>query len=119
MPRPAPSAVLQRLRAEHEALITRPNRVDRNRSNGLFERYENPILTAAHTPLDWRYDFDPTTNPYMMERMGINGVFNAGAMAWNGKIVLVCRVEADRKSFFAVAESTSGVDGFRFWIVPW
>ncbi len=119
MPRPAPSAVLQRLRAEHEALITRPNRVDRNRSNGLFERYENPILTAAHTPLDWRYDFDPTTNPYMMERMGINGVFNAGAMAWNGKIVLVCRVEGyDRKSFFAVAESTSGVDGFRFWDRP-
>jgi len=119
MPRPAPSAVLQRLRAEHEALITRPNRVDRNWSNGLFERYENPILTAAHTPLEWRYDFDPTTNPYMMERMGINGVFNAGAMAWNGKIVLVCRVEGyDRKSFFAVAESTSGVDGFRFWDRP-
>lgn len=119
MPRSAPSAVLQRLRAEHEALVTRPNRVDRNWRNGLFERYENPILTAAHTPLEWRYDLNPATNPYMIERLGINGVFNAGAMVWNGKIVLVCRVEGyDRKSFFAVAESASGVDGFRFWDRP-
>jgi len=91
MPRSAPSAVLQRLRAEHEALVTRPNRVDRNWRNGLFERYENPILTAAHTPLEWRYDLNPATNPYMIERLGINGVFNAGAMVWNQVVLCRCR----------------------------
>jgi len=119
MPRSAPSAVLQRLRAEYEALVTRPNRVSQSWNNGLFERYEFPVLTAAHTPLEWRYDLNPATNPYMMERMGINGVFNAGAMVWQDRIVLVCRVEGyDRKSFFAVAESETGTDGFRFWDRP-
>ena len=93
----SPSVGLQRLKAEYAALVTRPNRVDLAWTNGLLVRYEHPVLTAAHTPLEWRYDLNPKTNPYMMERLGINGVFNAGAMAWGGKIALVCRVE-DRKS---------------------
>jgi len=110
---------LQTLTAQHEALINRPNQVDSTWSNGVFERYQYPVLTAAHTPLFWRYDLNPKTNPFMMERMGINGVFNAGAMELNGKICLVARVEGvDRKSFFAVAESENGLDHFRFWDYP-
>jgi 4-O-beta-D-mannosyl-D-glucose phosphorylase len=113
------SARYQQLQWEHEALIARRNCVDPAWSNGLFERYTYPILTAAHAPLDWRYDLNPETNPYLMERLGINGVFNAGAMLLNGRILLVCRVEGvDRKSFFAVAESENGIDGFRFWDLP-
>jgi 4-O-beta-D-mannosyl-D-glucose phosphorylase len=85
----------------------------------LFRRYRYPVLTAAHTPVFWRYDLDPTTNPLLLERLGINAAFNVGAMDWQGKIVLMARVEgADRKSFFAVAESATGVDGFRFWDYP-
>jgi 4-O-beta-D-mannosyl-D-glucose phosphorylase len=119
MHEPVPLATLARLKAEHEALITRPNRVDLAWTNGLLDRYEQPVLTAAHTPLAWRYDLNPKTNPYMMEQLGINGVFNAGAMLWGDKIVLVCRVEGyDRKSFFAVAESETGIDGFKFWDRP-
>jgi 4-O-beta-D-mannosyl-D-glucose phosphorylase len=110
---------LQQLQATHEALISRPNEIDPKWYNGIFDRYRHPILTAAHTPLHWRYDLNPETNPYLMERMGINGVFNSGAIELNGKIHLVCRVEGyDRKSFFAVAESENGVDGFRFWDRP-
>jgi 4-O-beta-D-mannosyl-D-glucose phosphorylase len=110
---------LARLQAEHAELITRPNRVDSRWNNGVFERWEHPVVTAAHTPLFWRYDLDSQANPYLMERQGINGVFNPGAMEFDGKIVLVCRVEgADRKSFFAVAESKNGVDNFRFWNYP-
>jgi 4-O-beta-D-mannosyl-D-glucose phosphorylase len=83
--------------------------------NGIFLRYRRPILTAAHVPLEWRYDFDPEANPFFMERLGIDAVFNAGAIKFGGKYVLVCRVEGlDRKSFFALAESEDGVDGFRF-----
>ncbi|MCU0522672.1 MAG: glycosidase [Anaerolineae bacterium] len=119
MHEPVPLATLARLKAEHEALITRPNRVDLAWTNGLLDRYEQPVLTAAHTPLAWRYDLNPKTNPFMMEQLGINGVFNAGAMLWGDKIVLVCRVEGyDRKSFFAVAESETGIDGFKFWDRP-
>jgi 4-O-beta-D-mannosyl-D-glucose phosphorylase len=110
---------LARLQAEHAALITRPNRVDPNWSNGIFDRYVFPVVTAAHTPLFWRYDLNPETNPHLMERLGVNAVFNPGAIELEGKIRLMCRVEgADRKSFFAVAESDSGVDGFRFWDYP-
>jgi 4-O-beta-D-mannosyl-D-glucose phosphorylase len=110
---------LARLQAEHDALITRPNRVDARWDNGVFERWEHPVVTGAHTPLFWRYDLDPRTNPFLMERQGINGAFNPGAMEFGGKIVLMCRVEgSDRKSFFAVAESETGVDGFRFWDYP-
>jgi 4-O-beta-D-mannosyl-D-glucose phosphorylase len=108
----------ERLLAAHNALVYRKNEPAAE-SNGLFRRYRYPVLTAAHTPLFWRYDLDPTTNPLLLERLGVNAVFNVGAMNWNGKIVLMARVEgADRKSFFAVAESATGVDGFRFWDYP-
>jgi 4-O-beta-D-mannosyl-D-glucose phosphorylase len=98
----------------HEALITRSNRKVEP-GNGIFNRYEHPVLTAAHAPLDWRYDLNPETNPHLMERFGINAAFNAGAMKHNGRYLLVARVEGnDRKSFFAIAESPNGVDNFRF-----
>src|ERR1017187_6532106 len=104
-----------RLSEAHESLIRRQNQA-LPENNGWFQRYRYPVLTGAHTPPFWRYDLNFETNPFLMERMGINGVFNVGAMKWNGKIVLMGRVEGnDRKSFFAVAESTTGVDGFRFW----
>jgi 4-O-beta-D-mannosyl-D-glucose phosphorylase len=106
------------LHKEHAQLLNRPNRMI-PLGNGIADRYEHPVLTAAHTPLAWRYDFDFKTNPYLMERFAINAVLNAGAMKWQGKYVLMARVEgADRKSFFAVAESDNGIDGFRFWDRP-
>ena len=106
------------LRAEHEALIAEAN-APQPRSNGIYQRWQHPVVTAAHVPLDWRYDFNPETNPFMMERMGINATFNAGAMKWHGKYIVMVRVEGDdRKSFFAVAESATGIDGFRFWPKP-
>jgi 4-O-beta-D-mannosyl-D-glucose phosphorylase len=109
---------LAALRAEHEALTTQPNQPAPN-GNGIYRRYLRPILTAAHVPLEWRYDLDPVGNPFMMERLGVNAVFNAGAIKWNGKYCVVARVEGvDRKSFFAIAESTNGVDNFRFWPEP-
>lgn len=109
---------LKALQDGHEALLCKPN-LAVDETNGVFERYQNPVLTAAHTPIFWRYDLDPASNPYLMERLGVNAVFNPGAMEFNGKNVLVARVEgADRKSFFAVAESESGIDGFRFWDYP-
>jgi 4-O-beta-D-mannosyl-D-glucose phosphorylase len=87
--------------------------------NGIFERYENPVLTRHHTPVPWRYDLNPATNPRFMERFGIGGTVNAGALKWNGKYLLVARVEgSDRKSFFAVAESPNGIDNFRFRDCP-
>ncbi len=99
-------------------MLRRRNR-PRKEGNAIFERYEFPVLTAEHTPLTWRYDFDPATNPFLMTRMGVNCVFNVGAMDWDGKVLLMGRVEGwDRKSFFAVAESRSGVDGFQFWDYP-
>ncbi len=103
----------------YEALIARPNEPDPAWDNGLFERYRYPVLTAAHTPPFWRYDLNPQTNPHLIERLGINAVFNPGAIEIDGKVLLVARVEGyDRKSFFAVAESESGVEGFRFWDYP-
>jgi 4-O-beta-D-mannosyl-D-glucose phosphorylase len=88
-------------------------------SNGVFVRYKNPVLTAAHAPLHWRYDFNEMNNPFLMERFGINATLNAGAIRLNGKYLLVARVEGlDRKSFFAVAESENGIDNFRFWDYP-
>jgi len=87
--------------------------------NGIFVRYENPVLTAAHAPIEWRYDLHKETNPYLMERFGIHAVMNSGAIKYDGKYILVARVEgADRKSFFAVAESPNGIDNFRFWPRP-
>ncbi len=108
---------LERLQAAHADLLAMPNvALD---GNGIFERYRNPVLTAAHAPLTWRYDLNPAHNPYLMERMGINAVFNAGALFHEGKYLLVARVEGmDRKSFFAVAESPNGIDQFRFWDYP-
>lgn len=120
LPKPEPAAErLVRLRKAHEELINRPNAVDPSWDNGVFKRYINPVVTAAHVPLSWRFDLDPATNPFMMERQGINAAFNAGAIEWNGKILVACRVEGyDRKSFFAIAESANGIDGFRFWDYP-
>lgn len=109
---------LATITAEHERLISRKNEPILS-GNGIFERYKNPILTAAHTPIFWRYDMSPETNPYFMERFGINGTFNAGAIKWKGKYLLAVRVEGnDRKSFFAIAESPNGIDNFRFWDYP-
>lgn len=88
-------------------------------TNGIVQRYKNPVVTAAHAPLHWRYDFNAETNPLGLERIGINAAFNPGAMKWKGNYVLAVRVEgADRKSFFAIAESPNGVDNFRFWEKP-
>ena len=104
---------------EQEALYNRVNKPDETFYNGLFERYEYPVLTRDHVPVSWRYDFNPKTNPFGMERLGINAVLNSGALYINGKYYLVPRIEGnDRKSFFAVAESDSPVDGFRFWDEP-
>jgi 4-O-beta-D-mannosyl-D-glucose phosphorylase len=109
---------LKQLQRQHEQLIQRRNHPQKN-GNGIFDRYEYPVLTAEHVPLFWRYDFNPATNPHLMTRLGINCVFNVGAMEWNGNIVLMTRTEGwDRKSFFAVAESKTGVDGFRYWDYP-
>ena len=103
---------------KYEALINRKNTPSGD-YNGIYQRYNNPVLTAAHAPLIWKYDFDYNTNPYFMERLGINAVLNSGAIEMNGKFYLVARVEGnDRKSFFAVAESDNGIDGFRFWDFP-
>jgi 4-O-beta-D-mannosyl-D-glucose phosphorylase len=105
---------LAKLTEAHEALVTRKNK-KLEPGNGIFDRYAYPILTGAHVPLTWRYDLNPDTNPHLMERFGINGAFNAGAIKLNGKYLLVARVEGnDRKSFFAVAESPNGIDNFRF-----
>lgn len=106
------------LQNNYHALITRPNETA-GPGNGIFDRYVNAILTAEHTPLFWRYDLNEKTNPYLMERYGINAVFNAGAIRWKDKYALVARVEGrDRKSFFAVAESPNGIDNFRFRDYP-
>lgn len=102
----------------HEDLINKKNKPVLP-GNGIFERYKNPVVTAEHIPIHWRYDLDRESNPFFMERFGINGTFNAGAIKWNGKYLLVVRVEGnDRKSFFAIAESSNGIDGFRFWDFP-
>jgi len=109
---------LSKIEHDYEALITRINTPEVS-GNGLFTRYKYPILTAAHTPIAWRYDLDEKSNPFLMERIGMNATMNSGAIKWNGRYLLVVRVEgADRKSFFAVAESPNGVDHFRFWDRP-
>jgi len=109
---------LQLLKEAHNQLINKPNEIA-GLGNGVFDRYKNPVLTAAHAPLFWRYDLNPATNPHLMERFGINAAFNAGAIKFNDKYIMVVRVEgADRKSFFAVAESSDGINDFRFWDYP-
>ena len=103
---------------EFEALLSKPNEKLFS-VNGIYERYKNPIVTRDHIPLEWRYDLDPQSNPFFMERISYNATFNAGAMKWKGRYLLAVRVEGnDRKSFFAIAESPNGVDNFRFWPRP-
>lgn len=103
---------------KYEDIVTKKNKKSEF-YNGIFDRWENPVLTRNHIPLTWKYDLDRNTNPYFMERIGVNAVMNSGAIELNGKFYLVVRVEgADRKSFFAVAESSNGVDNFRFWDYP-
>jgi len=110
----APEKRLQRLIKEYEKLVNRDN-PPLGSVNGIYHRYRYPVLTAAHVPLYWRYDMNPTTNPFIMERIGFNSTFNAGAIKLNGKYLLAVRVEGvDRKSFFAIAESPNGTDRFRF-----
>lgn len=117
------------LRQQHEALLTRKNMLVTEKDssfgsfrfaeNGIYEKYRYPVLTAEHTPLEWRYDFSEKDNPFLMQRIMMNAVLNSGAIKLNGRYLLVCRVEgADRKSFFAVAESPNGIDNFRFWPEP-
>ena len=104
---------------KQEELILKKNKVDTGFYNGIFDRYENPVLTREHAPIIWRYDIDKNTNPFFEERLGINAVMNSGAIELDGKYYLVARVEgADRKSFFAVAESDKPTEGFRFWDYP-
>lgn len=103
---------------EYEQTVARKNEVA-DFYNGIYSRYKYPVLTREHIPPIWKFDFDPKTNPYFMERLGVNAVFNSGAIYHSGKYYLVARVEGnDRKSFFAVAESDSPVDGFRFRDYP-
>ena len=102
----------------YEALITRPNQRVAG-GGGVIDRYRHPALTAAHTPVFWRYDLREETNPHLLERMGVNAVFNAGAIKHEDRYLMVPRVEGvDRKSFFAVAESPNGIDQWRFWDYP-
>lgn len=106
---------LQHLISSHKILTESKNQVNKSWYNGIFDRYENPVLTNEHIPLDWRYDLNEETNPYLLERIGVNAVFNSGAIYLDGKFVLVARVEGyDRKSFFAVARSENGIDNFVF-----
>lgn len=109
---------LANLEKQYEALVTRPNE-PLPQHNGVYTRYKHPVITAAHAPVFWRYDLNKQTNPFLMERFGINAAFNAGAIKWEGKYILMVRVEGlDRKSFFAIAESPNGVDNFRFRDYP-
>lgn len=109
---------VRQLISSHQRLTRRRNQVA-GETNRVFDRYKYPVLTAAHTPVYWRYDLDYKSNPNLMERLGINSVFNPGAVEFEGKILLITRTEgADRKSFFAVAESKNGIDNFRFRNYP-
>jgi 4-O-beta-D-mannosyl-D-glucose phosphorylase len=104
---------------ENEELISRKNKRKEKNHNGIYYRYKRPVLTANHIPVFWRYDLNPGTNPFLMQRLGINATFNAGAMEFKGRYIQVVRVEGwDRKSFFAVAESPDGINHWRFWDFP-
>lgn len=109
---------LPELEKRHEELLSLPNE-EITPGNGIFKRYKHPVLTAKHIPIFWRYDLNPQNNPHLMERFAINAVLNAGAIKWNDRYIVMARVEAaDRKSFFAIAESPNGTDNFRFWDYP-
>jgi 4-O-beta-D-mannosyl-D-glucose phosphorylase len=119
VPPPAWLARLKKIRAAHARLLVRKNPVDNGWDNGVFERFTHPAITAQHIPLEWRHDFNHATNPFLMERLGVNCAFNPGAFFWRGKAHMVVRVEGcDRKSFFAIAESPNGIDRWRFWDEP-
>src|SRR3569833_2434765 len=109
---------LSQLEDSYRRLVSKLNK-KQEPGNGIFDRYQNPVRTAAHAPVFWRYDLNPQTNPYLMERFGINAAFNAGAIKWRNKYLLVARAVAlERKAFFAVAESPNGIDNFTFWDYP-
>ncbi len=109
---------VKQLFQQHQVLISQKNQ-KKSCGNGIYDCYENPILTADHAPIFWRYDLNEKTNPFLMERQGVNAAFNSGALYWSGKYILAVRVEGvDRKSFFAIAESPNGIDNFRFWDYP-
>lgn len=113
------AARLKALRAKHEKFLARKNPVDADWDNGVFDRFEFPAITYRHAPIEWRYDLNPETNPFLMERLGVNATLNPGAFYWNGKVHMVVRFEGyDRKSLFAIAESANGIDGWRFWDEP-
>lgn len=110
---------LRKLEKEHKKLISKKNKPVEKGYNGIYYRYKRPILTAAHIPLDWRYDLNYETNPFLMQRIGVNSTFNSGALYLDGRYLLMVRVEGwDRKSFFAVAESANGIDNWQFWDRP-
>ena len=99
-------------------LVNKPNSPVKE-NNGVYQRYQNPVVTAKHAPIHWKYDLNPETNPLGLERIGINATFNPGAIKFEGKYLLAVRVEGnDRKSFFAIAESPNGIDKFEFWDKP-
>jgi len=109
----------EKLTRNYNQLLAKPNAIDPDWDNGWYERFQNPVLTRHHVPLTWRYDLDPGRNPYLLERMGINAVMNSGAIEHDGKVILVPRIEGyDRKSFFGIAESINGIDGFEFRRFP-
>lgn len=110
--------ILTPLQQQHETLLQRQN-TPLEDTNGIVRRYTHPVVTNGHIPLEWRYDLNPATNLFCLERIGVNACMNSGAIKWNGKYLLMVRVEGwDRKSFFAIAESPNGVDNFRFWERP-
>ena len=109
---------LQEIQAQYETLVTKKN-TPITEYNGIYQRYQNPVLTAQHVPLNWKFDLNLERNPLLIQRIGVNAVFNAGAMKFNGKYILCARIEGwDRKSYFAIAESATGIDNFRFWDEP-
>ena len=110
---------LKKLRDEHKKLITKKNKPKKEVGNGIYIRYKRPVLTAAHAPLHWRYDLNYKTNPYLMQRIGVNATLNSGALFFKGKYLVVVRTEGwDRKSYFAIAESSNGIDNWQFWERP-
>src|SRR5690554_6229477 len=106
---------LKDIKEAYGVLVSQKNSPQEEVGNGVFQRYKYPVVTAAHAPVFWRYDLNKKTNPFLMERFGINAVFNAGAIKFNGEYIVAARVEgADRKSFFALAKSPNGIDQFQF-----
>ena len=113
------AARLKQLRTKHEKFLARKNPVDLEWDNGVFDRFTFPAITYRHAPIEWRFDLNPQTNPFLMERLGVNATLNPGAFLWKGKIHMVVRFEGyDRKSLFAIAESPNGIDHWRFWDEP-